>query len=347
MRTAGDLLIEYRIEQGGAVANIKVRTWTGSAWGPAMDLTAAALAAGTINSTPITAGNADGLGALSARTFGEAQLDLDFILDSDSCESFGSAFLKSRSSDSFTSQLKDFIAPVPVQISNCGNVIIHKATVPSPDPTDTTFAYTTTGALDPATFGLKNGEEQDYGSEVPVGSGTVTETNPAPNFALTGLNCSASEIGGGTTVNTSLATRTVSFDLKANDTVECTYTNTLQRGALAIVKNSTKGGAVSNAGAVFSYNGTNVEDNGADGVDKDPAIGSVCVSGLATGNYTVNEESPPPGYGDAPASEDDQVVTVVTGTNCSGNLPGGRRHGDLHQPAASGYSGELPRRWIR
>ena len=113
----------------------------------------------------------------------------------------------------------------------------------------------------------------------------------------------------------------MSFDLKANDTVECTYTNTLQRGALAIVKNSTKGGAVSNAGAVFSYNGTNVEDNGADGVD-DPAIGEVCVSGLATGNYTVNEESPPPGYGDAPGSEDDQTVTVVTGTNCSDNLPG-------------------------
>ena len=60
VRTAGDLLIEYRIEQGGAVASIKVPTWTGSAWGPAMDLTAANLAAGTINSTSITAGNADG-----------------------------------------------------------------------------------------------------------------------------------------------------------------------------------------------------------------------------------------------------------------------------------------------
>jgi hypothetical protein len=320
VRTAGDLLIEYRIEQGGAVASIKVRTWSGTAWGPAMDLTAAALAAGTINSTPITSANADGLGALSARTFGEAQLDLDFILDEDSCESFGSAFLKSRSSDSFTSQLKDFIAPVPVQISNCGNVIIHKTTVPSPDPTDTTFAYTTTGSLDPATFGLKDGQTQNYGSEVPVGAGSVTETNPAPNFALTGLNCSASEKDGGTTVTENLATGTVSFNLKANDTVECTYTNTLQRGALAIMKDSTKGGAVSNAGAVFSYNGTNVTDNGAG--DANPAIGRVCVSGLATGNYTVNEVSPPPGYGDAPGSQDGQAVTVVSGTNCGLNPPG-------------------------
>ena len=36
VRTAGDLLIEYRIEQGGAVASIKVREWTGSAWGAAV-----------------------------------------------------------------------------------------------------------------------------------------------------------------------------------------------------------------------------------------------------------------------------------------------------------------------
>ena len=112
----------------------------------------------------------------------------------------------------------------------------------------------------------------------------------------------------------------MSFDLKANDTVECTYTNTLQRGALAINKNSTKGGAVSNAGAVFSYNGTNVTDNSAG--DANPAIGRVCVSGLATGNYTVNEVSPPPGYGDAPGSQDGQTVTVVSGTNCGLNPPG-------------------------
>ena len=48
-------------------------------------------------------------------------------------------------------------------------------------------------------------------------------------------------------------------------------------------------------------------------------MGEVCVSGLEPGEYTVNETSPPPGYGDA--SETDQVVTVVNGTNCTDNLP--------------------------
>jgi hypothetical protein len=33
--------------------------------------------------------------------------------------SFGRAYLKSRSSDSFTSEIKDFIAPLPISVSNC------------------------------------------------------------------------------------------------------------------------------------------------------------------------------------------------------------------------------------
>lgn len=95
--------------------------------------------------------------------------------------------------------------------------------------------------------------------------------------------------------------------------------NTLQTGALRILKNSTKGGAVSNPGAVFSYDGSSVTDNGAG--DEDPDIGEVCVSGLLTGTYTVNETSPPPGYGDA--TEMDLTATVVAGTNCTDNLPTG------------------------
>ena len=96
------------------------------------------------------------------------------------------------------------------------------------------------------------------------------------------------------------------------------YTDPALEGALAILKNSTKGGAVTNAGAVFSYDGTTVEDNGA--TDEDSDIGQVCVSGLSPGDYSVDETSPPPGYGDAPGSA--QTVTVVNGTNCTDNLPG-------------------------
>ena len=66
------------------------------------------------------------------------------------------------------------MAPIPVSIANCGQVIIRKVTVPSPDPTATTFNYSTTGGLSPAGFGLKDGQSQDYGSNVQAGSYSVT-----------------------------------------------------------------------------------------------------------------------------------------------------------------------------
>jgi hypothetical protein len=224
LRTEGDLLIEYRIEQGGAVATIKVRTWTGSAWGAAVDLTAAAMAAGTINSTAIPAGEADGLGALSARTFGEAQLDLDFVFEAGKCESFGSAFLKSRASDAFTSQLKDFIRPVPVNITNCGTVVIHKVTDPASDPATTTFGYTKSFTTDPATtntFTLGHGQTKTYANVI-FGTGyTVVEDAVATGWDFVSVDCSAS-----TNVTPSINGATVTFAIdNSTDILDCTYTN--------------------------------------------------------------------------------------------------------------------------
>ena len=72
----------------------------------------------------------DHSGFKQARTFGEAQLDLRLLFQPNKCASFGSAMLKSRSSDSFTSQLKDFVAPVDINLQNCGQVIIRKQTNP-------------------------------------------------------------------------------------------------------------------------------------------------------------------------------------------------------------------------
>jgi hypothetical protein len=126
LRSTGDLLITYDLSQGGTHPTISVREWTGSAWGAATDLSASQKAAGSINSSAIPVGESDGIGAQSARTFGEAQLDLSAIFDTSSCQSFGSAYLKSRASDSFPAALKDFVPPVAVNITNCGSVTINK-----------------------------------------------------------------------------------------------------------------------------------------------------------------------------------------------------------------------------
>jgi hypothetical protein len=325
VRTAGDLLIEYSIDQGGSRADITGRTWTGSAWGTAQDLDQSTAcgggpcAAGTINSSPIPDADSDGLGAKSARTFGEAQVDLRLLFQPDKCASFGSAMLKSRSSDAFNSQLKDFVAPVPINLQNCGQVIIRKQTIPDQDPNTTDFGYTKAFSTDPTsanTFTLKDDGVKDYGKTVLFGSGyTVVEDVIPANWAFDHLDCTAS-----TGVIPSINGATVTFAIDADtDVLDCTYFNELQQGALRILKNSTKGGAVSNAGAVFSYDGASVTDNGAG--DEDSDVGEVCVSGLATGDYDVDETSPPPGYGDAPG--DPQTVTVVAGTNCTDNQPTG------------------------
>lgn len=133
IRSTGDLLITYDLANGGSTAVMGRRTWNGSAWGPYT--TFGANAVGTVNTSTIPNGEADGLGAHSLRTFGEASVRLSSILPPTGCAGFGSAYLKSRSSDSFSAALKDFIEPVAVTISNCGSVQIQKnddSTTPSP-----------------------------------------------------------------------------------------------------------------------------------------------------------------------------------------------------------------------
>jgi hypothetical protein len=245
IRTAGDLLIEYAIDQGGARANVSGRIWTGTAWGPSQDLDSPSAACdgdpcavGTINQTSIPATEADGLGLKQARTFGEAQIDLRLIFDDDECASFGSAMLKSRSSDAFTSQLKDFIKPVAIDLQNCARVVIRKQTDPDEDPNTTDFGYTKSFPTDPTsadTFTLKDDGVKDYGDTVLFGTGyTVTEDVVGAGYDFNSINCSASQ-----NVTPSINGATITFDIDSDaDVLDCTYTNRA-RGSLIIEKVTT------------------------------------------------------------------------------------------------------------
>ncbi|MFJ5552679.1 hypothetical protein [Streptomyces sp. NPDC093225] len=126
VRTIGDKLITYDLANGGTVPIISLRNWTGSAWGAPSIISGGAnpLALGSVNTTAIPANQAGSLGALSPFTFGEAAISFNAIFPSGgACTSFGSAYVKSRSSDAFNSELKDFIAPERVQITNCASLI--------------------------------------------------------------------------------------------------------------------------------------------------------------------------------------------------------------------------------
>jgi hypothetical protein len=131
LRTSGDKLITYDLDRGGTRATISIRTWDGSAWGPATVLTSEnpPQALGTINTSQITAANSL-VGALSPRTFGEASISFEALFGQGACGQFGSAYLKSRSSDSFTAALKDFVPPQRVDISNCPAGLTTTATSP-------------------------------------------------------------------------------------------------------------------------------------------------------------------------------------------------------------------------
>lgn len=128
VRTPGDLLLTYDLDNGGSHAVMAQRRWTGTQWGPATTFDGTQ-ALGTINSSVIPAGATGGLSAtdLAPNTFGEASVDLSALLAGQTgCTTYGSVYLKSRASDAFTSELKDYISPQPVSISNCGSVKIHK-----------------------------------------------------------------------------------------------------------------------------------------------------------------------------------------------------------------------------
>src|SRR5262249_50556832 len=80
---------------------------------------------GSINSTAVPATDAGGMGGLDSLTFGEAAISFTALFGNNQggqCGALGSAYVKSRSSDSLTAELKDFIAPEQISISNCSSL---------------------------------------------------------------------------------------------------------------------------------------------------------------------------------------------------------------------------------
>ncbi|MFD5794025.1 hypothetical protein ACFWIO_10895 [Streptomyces diastatochromogenes] len=207
IRTAGDKLITYDLAQGGSTPTISIRSWTGSAWGPASVISGGRnpSAVGSINTSTIAANQADALGfpppmngssvSLDPFTFGEAAISYDAIFPAGGpCTSFGSAYVKSRASTSFSSELKDFIAPERVQITNCSSLTTNATSTaevrkPIHDSATLTGASTTAGGT--ITFrlfdqaGCPSGS-QVFTSTVPVNGGSNNTYN-STNFTPTSV----------------------------------------------------------------------------------------------------------------------------------------------------------------
>jgi hypothetical protein len=300
IRTAGDLLIIYDLSQGGTRPTLSIRTWTGSAWGPAQNFsdTIPQRATGSINASSIAAADSDGIGAQDPRTFGEAQLSLAAIFTSADCRSFGSAYLKSRSSDSFTAALKDFVPPVPVNISNCGSIKIKKTDDASP-----------ANPLAGAQFTL-------YKDNPPIGGSRGQEDT------VTALKCTTDASGECTIANvlqgeywvvetvTPAGHETAADQhatVSADAQVSLTFVDPRQRGAIEVTKlrkHAADGpGDHPQSGVDFTVNGV-TKTTGANG--------KACFDNLLFGDHTVHE-TVPAGY----KGEADKTVTVNNKANCS------------------------------
>lgn len=258
----GDMLIVYDFEGGSGAPVLKLLRWKTAGTCEQTGKTATAVgcwvntpnftsweAAVNTSDADDTIGPSGTTDTLHSQEFGEAIVDLTAggVLDPTnvtSCTSFGRSFAVSRSSgNSGTAAMEDLVGPADVNITNCATVIIHKVTVPSTDTT-TSFAFTKDFSVsgDSATgFNLTGGAApggtKTYsGTVFPKTGATVTETDPsASNYLLTSISCTSGSTATNISTNSTTAmvgttpARTVKFDIAAGQTLECTFTNTLQK----------------------------------------------------------------------------------------------------------------------
>jgi len=316
-RTAGDRLIDFDFG-GSGVPNLAVRTWltqnsnpTGNpqadceaataypCWGKGKTLGSSAAEA-QVNSSNVTdtnqpnapftvVGNTkNGINS----TFGEMGINLQGagIFNSGNCIAFSDAWLKSRSSgNSFTSELKDIVAPIPINLSNCGELKIIKRT--SPRGVDKDFTFQTSDIPSTATVTHTidaNGQftlndkgnttaDSDGNTQVITNllSGTyhVKEISPGTGWDLTGLGCTQDGTAVGN-VDSNDPSQLV-IPVSTDKTTICTFTNT-KRGKIIVKKTTTPAG-----GTGFTFSG---DVSGTIGDQ-----GTISTDNLVPGTYTSTE----------------------------------------------------------
>jgi hypothetical protein len=186
VRKSGDKLITYDLSKGGTVPTISIRTWNGTVWGPATVISGGAVpsALGSVNTTLITAANSDSVGPLDPFTFGEASITFAALFGNSTCGKFGSAYLKSRSSDSFTAEIKDFIAPEHVSISNCATLVTSAtASVTLTNPISDTA--TLSGATATATGGITFKLYGPFDASTDASGDTCVDSGAGANLVTT------------------------------------------------------------------------------------------------------------------------------------------------------------------
>jgi hypothetical protein len=314
VRTAGDILITFDFVKGGDKPVLGLLKWIESGpatqcfasnalpcWGSRIELSTAGFAEGSVNTGTVT-DPLDGDASLPELTFGEAAINLTAagVLSGNVCRHFGRAQLRSRSSASFTAEIKDIIAPMPVDISNCQPAVVRLKKV------DAVTGESLSGAV------LKLVDSS--GNVIPCDSGTDTCTTAKTDDPATdgvgdcvytlhdSMKVTASEVRA---PNGYLTAPDQILDVKLNATPQTfvlTFKDTPVLGRINVHKSDDLGKAL--AGAVFSLLRDNAPIGGKPGVE-DTQVGlpqTSDASGLCSfpdlefGAYWVVETQPPPGH---------------------------------------------------
>lgn len=372
IRTIGDVVVSMDFEQGGAIGSVNIRSWNGTAYSLPL---ATVIGGGCIgaggaagddicafnNASPIDGGpwdnfdnHGDEITTLETNAFTEIGADLTALLPAGTSPCLSTFLGKTRSSSSFTAELKDFAGPTSFPI--CGGHI----TI-TPDDTNSvgenhTFAVNLT-----ATIGGTTGPAPD-GTSVNV---TLTNTLGAVN-SISSNTCNTGAIDPGTGVNgvgTVNGLCSVTFTSPTAGTVTGHASATLQgqtfqtdgtgnnsddavkqfiAGSLAWVKRDNAGAL--QGGATFTVCRTHNLNTSTDpdtfdlitapGVcvevvddvlapvdtpttakDQNAAAGRFSLTGLRLGRYTVKELTAPPGFVPDPDTETvDLTLALPNGT---------------------------------
>ncbi len=149
-----------------------------------------------------------------------------------------------------------------------------KATLPNPDPTKSSFGFSSPG-LTPATFSLQNGGKQDF-TDLAPGTYCVTEDVLSGCWKLTAVSGSDND-------TTAQQTGNACVTLNAGDDKTVTFTNTLS-GRVVVKKSCTSGSGTFTFNFSPSLNGVSSKDISCGG-----SFDSGC---LSPGTYHVTEVVP-------------------------------------------------------
>ncbi|MCW2669772.1 MAG: hypothetical protein JWO27_1669 [Frankiales bacterium] len=302
IRKAGDLLITYDLANGGSVAVLSFRTWGTTSWGASTPFDPTK-AYGSINGAPITSSLTGG--SYSPRTFGEASINLSLIFDSTACRSFGGAYLKSRSSDAFSSAVKDFIAPIGVDLTNCGRLVLNKragsssgsllggASFTIDPPSNASPGVSTMTSISTGVFCVDN---LLFGTTYTVHE-SVTPTNYAGAADQTFTPTTANAGGCGAVTSSS--------------TPNLTFVNILQTGSVLVQKVDGNGNALTGAAFTATLTGGSAASI--------PSVaghtGLFCLDSLPVGGtYAITESTVPAGYNGAASISS---VTISSASTCA------------------------------